>query len=115
MGIVYLISLLMLIIAFMLIKKTENKLNILSFTGITLVCMFIFNALICYILTFIRIPITLLTLSITNLTLTIIISILIYKQKEIQKYKIDKIRKFMHTSNTPYNSISINTKLRISI
>lgn len=104
MGIVYFISLLMLISAFILIKKTDKTLNILSFIGITLVVMLCYNAFICYILTFVRIPVTIISLSIINVIFTIIIAIIIYKKKQIQKYSIDKMRSNMHSNNIDFNN-----------
>ena len=54
MGIVYLITVLSVVVAFILIKKTEKTLNLISFTGISIVCMLCFNAFVCYVLTFVR-------------------------------------------------------------
>lgn len=54
MGILYLATVLAVIVAFILIKKTEKTLNLLSFTGISIVCMLCFNAFVCYVLTFVR-------------------------------------------------------------
>ena len=73
MGIVYIISLISLMASFILIKKTQKKLNILSFIAITIGLMFCYNTLVCYILTFFTIPITLLGLSIINFIITIIL------------------------------------------
>ena len=66
MGIIYLISALLLIVSFMLIKKTDKVLDILSSLGITIVVFFSYNVLLCYILTFISIPNSLEVLSIIN-------------------------------------------------
>ena len=66
MGIVYFISVLALITAFILIKKTNKTLSIISFIGITIVTLFCYNAFVCYVLTFVKIPITLVSLSIIN-------------------------------------------------
>ena len=91
MGILYLITLLALIIAFILIKKTGKKIEIISFTAITIVLTLCYNAFVAYIFTFVRIPITLLSLSITNLIITAIIVTIMVKKKEIQKYTLNKI------------------------
>ena len=79
------ITLLALIIAFILIKKTEKKIEIISFTAIAIVLTLCYNAFVAYIFTFVRIPITLLSLSITNLIITAIIVTIIVKKMEIQK------------------------------
>lgn len=91
MGIVYVISILVLAISFILIKKTEKVIDILSFIGITIVTVLSFNVFICYILSFFFIPITLLSLSIINLALSIPIIVIMLKKKEIQKYKLDRL------------------------
>ena len=91
MGVVYLISVLILFVAFILIKKTEKVIDILSFIGITIVIGLCYNAFICYVFTFLNIPIMLLSLAITNILLSIPMYVLIYKQREIQKYKFEKM------------------------
>lgn len=90
MGIIYLISVLFLVISFILIKKTEKVLDIISFTGITIVVFMAYNAFVCYVINFFGIPITLLSLSIINILFAVLISGIILIKKEIQKYKLDK-------------------------
>ncbi len=90
MGIVYIITALLLIISFILIKKTEKTLDVISFTGISIVVFLAYNSLACYVMTFVRIPITLLSLSITNILFETIMFGIIFYKKEIQKYKLDK-------------------------
>lgn len=91
MGIIYLLSVLLLFSALMLIKKTDKVLDILSFLGISIVCFMGYNALICYILSFFNIPITINGLSFINIIISLVIYYLIYKKRELQKYKFDKI------------------------
>lgn len=91
MGIVYGLSVLILFISFILIKKTEKTLDILSFLGISIVVLLSYNALICYILTFFLLPITLISLSAINLFIALLMIAVIIKQKEIQKYELDII------------------------
>lgn len=91
MGIVYIISLISLMASFILIKKTQKKLNILGFIAITIGVMFCYNTLVCYILTFFTIPITLLGLLIINFIITIILLFFIIRKKQIQSYEIKKI------------------------
>lgn len=91
MGIIYILSLIMLTTTFILIKKTEKKLNILSFINITIGVIFCYNTFLSYVLTFFTIPVTLTTLSIINIVITIILATLIYKKAGIQSYEIHKI------------------------
>ncbi len=91
MGIIYCISLLILFGSYLLIRRTEEKIDILKQIALNLVLLFCYNTFICYILTFFNIPITLLNLVIINLIFSIIIIIYLIKSKKIQKFKIDKI------------------------
>lgn len=106
MGIIYGISIFLLLITFMLIKKTDKKLNFISFTSIGVVIMLCYNALICYILTFVTIPTTLLNLTIINIIFTIILGFMILKKREIQKYNLDKMRTNMCMHNFNYYTCS---------
>ena len=90
MEIIYLISLIILFLTFMLIKKTDKVLDVISFIGISIVLILCYNAFVCYILTFVSIPITLLSLGIINIGFAIPMIIKIFANKEIQKYKLDK-------------------------
>lgn len=92
MGIIYGISILLLLINFILIKKTDKKINIISFISIAIVVLLCYNALICYILTFVTIKITLLNLTIINVFFTGVMGFIIFKKREIQKYNLDKMR-----------------------
>jgi len=65
--------------------------NIVSLVCISIVGLFCYNTFICYILTFFRIPITLLLLAIINIIITSFLSIKIFINKEIQKYIFNKI------------------------
>lgn len=91
MGIIYIISLIILFVSFILIKKTDKKLNILSFIAISIGVMFCYNTFVCYILTFFTIPISLLGLSIINIVLTAILATLMIRKKELQSYDVEKI------------------------
>ncbi len=94
MGIFFAISILILFISFLLIRKTEEKVNILKQIVTNLVLLFCYNTFICYILTLISIPITLLTLSIINLFFSILIMGYLLKTKKVQKFKFEKIDLF---------------------
>lgn len=91
MGIIYLLSVLILIIAFVLVKKTEKEINIISFICISIVTFFCYNTFICYILTFFTIPITLWLLTLINLMISSVFVFLIKRTKKIQKYTFNKI------------------------
>lgn len=91
MQIIYILSLLILTISFILVKKTDKKQNILSFFCITIGTLFCYNTFIAYILTFFTIPVTLLSLSIINLIFTAIFTFVILRKKQIQTYEINKI------------------------
>jgi len=91
MEVIYLISVLMLLISFILTKKSEKELNIVNIICLSVVTLFCYNAFVCYIFTFFKISITLSTLSLLNIILFTILSIYIIKKKEIQKYKFHKI------------------------
>lgn len=91
MGIVYILSLILLTISFILVKKTNKKLNILSFINITIGVIFCYNTFVAYILTFFTIPVTLTSLSIINAVIAIILFIPIFKKREIQNYEMHKI------------------------
>lgn len=90
MGAIYTISVLALLITFILVKKTEKEINIISFFSISIVTLFCYNTFICYILTFFTIPITLLVLSLINIFFICLLLVHIIKVKEIQKYKFNK-------------------------
>ena len=83
MGIIYAISLLALVICFILIKKTDKKLNILGFIAITIGTVFCYNTFICYILTFFKLPVTLSVLSLTNTISTLILIFYIKRKSKI--------------------------------
>lgn len=91
MGIIYILSLIILVVSFILIKKTEKKLNILSFISIAIGVMFCYNTFICYVLTFFTIPVTLLNLLIINIVLAGILIFFIVRKKQIQSFEISKI------------------------
>lgn len=91
MGIIYVLSLIALETSFILVKKTDKKLNILSFINITIGVIFCYNTFISYVLTFFTIPVTLTSLSIINAIIAIILFSIIFKKREIQNYELHKI------------------------
>ncbi len=94
MGIVYLISVLLLFAGFIVIKKTEKILDVISFAGISIVVFFAYNSFVCYVMAFFGIPITLVSLSIINIIFAGIMIGIILKKKERQKYQLNKFSLF---------------------
>jgi len=91
MGILYLISVTILLISFILVRKTKIKINLVSFICISIVTLFCYNTFICYVLTFFTIPITLWLLALINLIISVLLCIKIFRKKQIQKYTFNKI------------------------
>ncbi len=91
MGIIYGLTELILFISFVLVKKTDKKLNILSFIAITIGTLFCYNTFVCYVLTFFIVPVTLLNLSIINLVISMVLMFFIIRKKQIQTYEMHKI------------------------
>ena len=90
MSFIYIISSLLLFIVAILVKKSEEKLEITKTITIILTLTLAYNTLCAYMLNLVNIPITLLNLSIINVIFSICISIKIIKDKKIQKYAISK-------------------------
>lgn len=90
MTIVYIITLVILFLLIILIKKTQKKLEITKTIAIMLTLILGYNTLCAYILNLINIPITLTTLSLINAIFSVVILIQIIKNKQIQKYTMSK-------------------------
>lgn len=91
MGIIYSISVLILLISFVLVKKTEKKIDIINFICISIVALLSYNTFICFVLTFFTIPITLWLLTLINAVISVLFIALIIKNKQLQKYSFKKI------------------------
>lgn len=89
MSIIYLISILALLIATILVKKSDKKFDIVKSIAITIVLFLCYQTFISYLYTMIHIPITLLSLTITNVIITAIFMVKIIYKKEIQAYEFD--------------------------
>lgn len=95
-GIIFFISTIALIISFILIKKVNKKISILTSIGIALVLDMCYNAFLCYVLTFFTIPNKLYILAIINFLISIIFIIKILKKDKnnkfnLQEYSINKM------------------------
>ena len=91
MGIVFALTQIILLVSFILIKKTDKKINILGFASISIGLLFCYNTFITYILTFFTIPCSLPILSIINFTISIIFIVVMCRKKEIQSFEFNKI------------------------
>lgn len=81
-GIIYVISTIMLIVSFILIKKIGRKINIVSMIGVTILLELCYNAFVCYVLTFFNIPNNLYVLAIINFIISAILLVNTFKNKE---------------------------------
>lgn len=86
MEIVYQISIIALIIAFLVIKKTDKEENILFWLFLSNVILLCYNVFECYILSFIKIKWSLALLAIINFSIVILIFLIIKKKNEKQSY-----------------------------
>ena len=91
MGIFWAVTIIILMTAFILLKKTNKKQNIIHIIIITFGLLLCHNDFLCFILTFFKIPITLLILSLINLVVSFLLFIPIIKNKTIQSFSISKI------------------------
>lgn len=88
MGILYLSTILLLLISFLVVKKTDKKINISIMLALSLILLLCYNALICYLLTLFKIPISLWLLAIINIIIATILFVYAIKSKNIQSYKV---------------------------
>lgn len=112
MTIIYIISAIILFTLTILIKKTEEKLEIIKSITLTLVLTFAYNTFSCYILNLVNIPITLTSLAIINFIFAIMIAIKIIRNKEIQKYTISKTNTIAFIIIVVVATIIMNTNFR---
>lgn len=90
MSILFVCTLIVLISLAILVKKSEEKLEIIKTIIVISTILIAYNAFICYILNLVNIPITLLNLSIVNIIISIVLCIKVIKDKKIQKYTFNK-------------------------
>lgn len=90
MSSLYCICTLLLIISAILLKKTEKKLDIIKTITIAIVLFVCYQTFISYICTIVHIPITLLSLTLINLAIAVIIIAKIIHQNQMQIYYVEK-------------------------
>ncbi len=90
MGIFYVLTVLAMITTFVLVKKSENKVNLISWCVLSLIAYLGFNILVCMIFGVFNITTNLLFLSVIDLVVTAGFGVKIYKDKKIQSFEIRK-------------------------
>lgn len=90
MKVVYLLSVFYLIISFLLLKKTNKKLSIVSSVIYTICLLFCYNTVIVCFYSFFKINGSLLVLSLFNYGIGSILNFISFRRKEIQKFTICK-------------------------
>ena len=90
MKLVYIISILFLITTFLLLKKTDKKQRLIPSIIYTICLFFCYNTAIVYFLYLLKITGSLLIFSLINYIISILLSLINYNRKEIQKYSINK-------------------------
>ncbi len=91
MGILYIITLILLGISFMMFKKTNEKINFIKWLIIYFIALFGYNVVIGMVLGILNITSHIGLLSIINLVLALILSYRVIRYKEIQKYFVRKL------------------------
>lgn len=86
MGIIYILTTIMAIVAFLLIKKSDKELNITSWMIFSLILYLCYNIFICFVLGNLNIHTNLICLSIVNFLVSLTLGFFIVKKKETQKY-----------------------------
>ena len=87
--IIYVLSVIYIFVTFILYKKSDEKISLLKFLTISVVTFLCYNTFVCFIISTINIPITLLILSIINMVPGTLLLYFIVKDKKIQKYSIE--------------------------
>lgn len=88
-NILYIISILIIGILFLTIKKQDKKIDIIPQICVVFLCILAYQTLECIILSYINIPIKLSVLSIINFIFIIMLAIII-KKRGVQSFKIEK-------------------------
>ena len=90
MGIFYVLTVIVMAILFMLIKKSDEKINLISWLVLTAIAYLGFNITICMIFGVLNVTTNLLFLSIANLIVSAGFGFKIYKDKSVQAFEIRK-------------------------
>lgn len=88
MGIVYLITTICLFIAFLQLKKSDKKLNLITWIIISLILYLGYNILVCFVLGNLNIRTNLLCLTLVNIFVSTVLGMFIVEKKEKQQYFI---------------------------
>ncbi len=91
MGILYIITLIILGISFMMFKKTDEKINFIKWLIIYFVSLFGYNVVIGMVLGLLNITADIWLLSIINLVVALVLSYRVIRYKDIQKYFVRKL------------------------
>lgn len=94
MGIFYILTVIVLLAGFVLVKKSDEKRNLVSSCILGLIAYLAYNILVCMIFGSLNITTNLLFLSIVNLIVSAGFGFKIYKDKKIQTFEI-KIKDFI--------------------
>lgn len=86
MEIIYMITVLWLFISTMLVKKSDEKQNVLLRATLSIILFTIYNIFLSYVFLIFKIPYTLLALAIANIIVSSINTFIICRKKEMQKY-----------------------------
>lgn len=87
-GIFYLLTVLCMLSTFVLVKKSDKKVNLVNWCILSLISYLGFNIMICMIFGNLNVRTNLVFLSIINLIVSAGLGFKIYKDKEIQKFEI---------------------------
>lgn len=90
MGYLYIFSIVFLILGFIFLRKSNNKINLIKWICITIVSLYAYNITICMLLGILHIKQEIWLLSCINFILGIIFWQRIIRKKECQKYKCSK-------------------------
>lgn len=90
MGIFYCLTVVAMLATFVIVKKSDKKLNLINWCILSLIAYLAFNILICMIFGNLNITTNLVFLSIINLLVTVGFGFKIYKDKKIQNFEIRK-------------------------
>ncbi len=88
MGIFYCLTVISMLITFILVKKSEKKLNLINWSVLSLIAYLGFNILVCMIFGVLNITTNLLFLLIVNLIVTAGFGFKICKDKKVQTFEI---------------------------